>query len=214
MLLAKKEKIIVFKQKYDRLQHGLKSKECSLLLSQKIKRYGEFYEKASKKFDFKEIYKRAKEIEKTKEGLDNFEIEDFLGSVPHFLGTICDNDLHKIDPKFQGFVIVNLDHAQGPGTHWISLGIFEDTVEFFDPLGCDFLNWPNLPIGLLTFLFETSFKKTIVRIQRLQSSKSSVCGLYCMFYIINRSGYSLQTILNYFDGSRKENDRKLVKYFH
>ena len=184
-----------------------------MLSSKNIRRYGKFREEAQKTFDFKELYNKAKEIEKTKEGLTNTEIEDFLSPVSYFCGIIYDNNVNQIDININGYVVVNLDDSRGPGTHWIALGIFSDTIEFFDPLGCDFLNWPNLPVGLLKFLFRSSFEKTIVKIQRLQSSKSSVCGLYCIFYIMHRNRYSLQSILNYFDGSRLENDIKLVRYF-
>ena len=184
-----------------------------LFQAKNIRRYGKFREETKKTFKFHKIYEKAKEIEKTKEGLSNCEIEQFLAPVVNFVGTICDNDVKNIDIKFKGYVIVNFDDIKGPGTHWIALGMFEDTIEFFDPLGCDFLNWPNLPIGLLKFLFQNSFQKTIVRIERLQSSSSSVCGLYCIFYIIHRACFPLQTIINYFNGSRKENDKKLVRYF-
>ena len=205
--------MFLWKQKNDRRRNGLLTKELSLLKSQKIKRKNEFFEKTRKLFNFYDIYRRGKDLEKRKDGMSNLEIENYLKSIQNFRGVIFDDSLNQIDPRFNGFVIVNLDHSHGPGTHWIALGIFEDTVEFFDPLGCDFLNWPNLPIGLLHYLFKVSFAKTVVRINRLQSSKSAVCGLYCIFYVIHRRYFSLQTILDYFDGRRSENDKKLVRYF-
>ena len=205
--------MFLWKQKNDRRRNGLVTKEFSLLKLQKIKRKNEFFEKTRKLFNFYDIYRRGKDLEKRKDGMSNLEIENYLKSIQNFLGVIFDDSLNQIDPRFHGFVIVNLDHSHGPGTHWIALGIFEDTVEFFDPLGCDFLNWPNLPIGLLHYLFKVSFAKTVVRINRLQSSKSAVCGLYCIFYVIHRRYFSLQKILDYFDGRRSENDKKLVRYF-
>ena len=205
--------MFLWKQKNDRCRNGLVTKEFSLLELQQIKRKNEFFEETRKLFNFNDIYRRGKDLENRKDGMSNLEIENYLKSIPNFLGVIFDDSLNQIDPQFNGFVIVNLDHSQGRGTHWIALGIFKDTIEFFDPLGCDFLNWPNLPIGLLNYLFKVSFAKTVVRINRLQSSKSAVCGLYCMFYVIHRRYFSLQTILDYFDGRRSENDKKLVRYF-
>ena len=205
--------MFLWKQKNDRRRNGLVTKEFSLLELQQIKRKNEFFEETRKLFNFNDIYRRGKDLENRKDGMSNLEIENYLKSIPNFLGVIFDDSLNQIDPQFNGFVIVNLDHSQGRGTHWIALGIFKDTIEFFDPLGCDFLNWPNLPIGLLNYLFKVSFAKTVVRINRLQSSKSAVCGLYCMFYVIHRRYFSLQTILDYFDGRRSENDKKLVRYF-
>ena len=205
--------MFLWKQKNDRRRNGLVTNEFSLLKLQKIERKNKFFEKTRKLFNFDDIYRRGKDLEKRKDGMSNLEIENYLKSIPNFLGVIFDDSLNQIDPRFNGFVIVNLDHSHGPGTHWIALGIFKDTIEFFDPLGCDFLNWPNLPIGLLHHLFKASFAKTVVRINRLQSSKSAVCGLYCIFYVIHRRYFSLQTILDYFDGRRSENDKKLVRYF-
>ena len=205
--------MFLWKQKNDRCRNGLVTKEFSLLELQQIKRKNEFFEETRKLFNFNDIYRRGKDLEKRKDGMSNLEIENYLKSIPNFLGVIFDDSLNQIDPQFNGFVIVNLDHSQGRGTHWIALGIFKDTIEFFDPLGCDFLNWPNLPIGLLHYIFKASFAKTVVRINRLQSSKSAVCGLYCIFYVIHRRYFSLQTILDYFDGRRSENDEKLVRYF-
>ena len=205
--------MFLWKQKNDRRRNGLVTNEFSLLKLQKIERKNKFFGKTRKLFNFDDIYRRGKDLEKRKDGMSNLEIENYLKSIPNFLGVIFDDCLNQIDPQFNGFVIVNLDHSHGPGTHWIALGIFKDTIEFFDPLGCDFLNWPNLPIGLLHYLFKVSFAKTVVRINRLQSSKSAVCGLYCIFYVIHRKYFSLQTILDYFDGKRSENDKKLVRYF-
>ena len=194
-----------------------KSKRCkdefSSLEPQAIQKNSEFYMRAREFLSFHDIYRRGKDIEKRKDGMSNCEINEYLQPIPNFLGVIFDDHLRRLSKNTHGFVIVNLDDSRGPGTHWIALGIFKNTVEFFDPLGCDFLNWPNLPIGLLNYIFKISFDKTVIRINRLQSSKSAVCGLYCIFYVMHRRNYSLQTILNYFDGSRKENDRKLVQYF-
>ena len=208
-----KLEMFLWKRQNDRRRNDPVTKEFSLLKSQKIERKSEFFGKARKLFNFDDIYRRGKKLEKRKDGMCNLEIENYLKSIPNFLGVIFDDSLNQIDPRFNGFVIVNLGHSHGPGTHWIALGFFKHTIEFFDPLGCDFLNWPNLPIGLLNYLFKASFTKTVVRINRLQSSKSAVCGLYCIFYVIHRRSYSLQTILDFFDDTRRKNDKKLVRYF-
>jgi len=205
--------MFLLKQKSEKCRNSLQTKEFAFLQSQNIERKNDFFDRSRKIFKFDDIYRRGKDLEKRKDGLSNLEIEEYLRPISNFLGVIFDDDLKQLNKSFNGFVIVNLDQSHGPGTHWIALGIFENTIEFFDPLGCDFLNWPNLPIGLLRYLFKTSFEKTIVRINRLQSSKSAVCGLYCMFYIIHRRSFPLQKFLDYFDGNRSENDRKLVRYF-
>ena len=130
---------------------------------QSIKRFGKFYKKTKQRFDFKKIYDKAKEIEKTKKGISNYDLESLLLPVSKLFSIISDDQVEQIDIKTKRYYIVNLDISRGPGTHWIALGIFQETIEFFDPLGCEFLNWPNLPVGLLKFLFRASFEKKIVR---------------------------------------------------
>ena len=178
-----------------------------------IKRFGKFHEEAKERYDFKKIYNKAKEIEKAKKGLTNHDLESFLSPDTKLFSIISDDEVEQIDPKIQKYYIVNLDLSRGPGTHWIALGIFRETIEFFDPLGCEVLNWPNLPVGLLKFLFRASFKKTIVRIERLQSDKSVQCGLYCVFYIMHRQYFSLQAIIDYLDQRKKDDDKILIQYF-
>ena len=192
---------------------ALNQKNALCCSRKKFDGMGSSEKKRRKKLISTRFTTKLKKSKKRKTWLSNFDIEEFIGSIPRFFGTIFDNDVETLDTKTEGYYIVNLDHANGPGTHLIALGIFKDTIEFFDPLGCDFLNWPNLPVGLLKFLFQASFDKTIVKNQRLQSSTSSVCGLYCIFYIIHRENFSLQTILDYFDESCIENDKKLIRYF-
>ena len=178
-----------------------------------IKRFGKFHEKAKERYNFKAIYNKAKENEKAKKGLSNYDLESFLSPDSSLFCIISDDQVEKIDIKTEKYYIVNLDTSRGPGTHWIALGIFRDTIEFFDPLGCEVFNWPNLPIGLLKFLFSASFKKTILRIERLQSDESVQCGLYCAFYIMHRQYFSLQAIIDYLDQRKKNDDKILINYF-
>ena len=179
---------------------------------QAIERFGKFHKKAKQRFDFRKIYDKAQEIEKTKKGISNYDLESLLSPDSKLFSIISDDQVEKVDVKTKRYYIVNLDNSRGPGTHWIALGIFQETIEFFDPLGCEFLNWPNLPIGLLKFLFRASFEKTIVRIERLQSNVSVQCGLYCLFYVMHRQHFSLQAIIDYF-GHQNDNDKKLIRYF-
>ena len=189
--------MFLWKQKNDRRRNGLVTNEFSLLKLQKIERKNKFFGKTRKLFNFDDIYRRGKDLEKRKDGMSNLEIENYLKSIPNFLGVIFDDCLNQIDPQFNGFVIVNLDHSHGPGTHWIALGIFKDTIEFFDPLGCDFLNWPNLPVGLLHYLFKvcyTIYSRLICKNRRTYKS-ITVIKICCMRIILHILRHSSKILL-------------------
>ena len=133
-----KEKILSFREKYAWLQHSPEPKSCRIfgISAQTIKRFGKFQRKAKQRFDFKKIYDKAKEIEKTKKGITSCELESFLSPDSKLFNIISDDQVKQIDIEIERYYIINLDNSRGPGTHWITLGIFSDTIEFFDPLGC------------------------------------------------------------------------------
>ena len=173
-----------------------------------------FQQKAKATRNFAQIYKKAKEVKTKHQGLTSCDLISFLNCSPHFLGCFSDDELGKLVLKPKCFLIVNLDISTKPGSHWLAMGIFENSVEVFDSLGFDLFSWPSLPHGLLTFLHKISLRKKIKVIPKLQSKKSTLCGLFCVFYVMLRSKFSLSAILNYFSSSLSANDRLLIRFFH
>ena len=172
-----------------------------------------FQQKAKTSRNFTQIYQKAKEIKTKHKGLTNCDLIKFLNCTPNFIGCFSDNEIAKLVLKPTCFAIVNLDVSSRPGSHWVALGIFPKRIEVFDPLGFDIFTWPTLPHGLLGFLHKISFKKKIEVIHRIQSKTSTLCGLFCVFYIMLRSKFSLSTILGYFSSSLASNDRRLIRFF-
>ena len=179
----------------------------------KIKTLASFQQKAKSSYNFTQIYSKAKEIKAKQEGLTSCELTSFLKSFPHFLGCYSDDEISKLILKPTSFIIINLDTSDRPGSHWVALGIFTNSIEVFDSLGFDLLSWPTVPHGLLSFLHRVSFRKRIKVIPRIQSKRSTLCGIFCVFYIILRSRFSLSTILAYFTSSLATNDSKLIRFF-
>ena len=173
-----------------------------------------FQQKAKTTRNFAQIYKKAKEVKTKQKGLTSCDLISFLNCAPNFLGCFSDDQLSRLVLKPKCFLIVNLDISTKPGSHWLAMGIFEKSVEVFDSLGFDIFSWPSLPHGLLTFLHKISCRKKIKVIPRLQSRKSTLCGLFCVFYVMLRSKFSLSTILGYFSSSLTANDRLLIRFFH
>ena len=89
---------------------------------QTIKRFRKFYKKAKQRFDFEKIYDKAREIQKTKNGMSNYELESLLLPDSKLFSILSDDQVEQIDIKTQSYYIVNLDNSRGPGTHWIALG--------------------------------------------------------------------------------------------
>ena len=173
-----------------------------------------FQQKAKTTRNYAQIYKKAKEVKTKQKGLTDCDLVTFLNCTPHFLGCFSDDEISKLVLKPTCFIIVNLDVSVGPGSHWVALGIFPNSIEVFDSLGFDIFSWPTLPYGLLQFLYKISFRKKVKVIPRLQSKRSTLCGLFCIFYILLRSRFSLSTIIAYFSPSLTSNDSKLIRFFH
>ena len=180
----------------------------------KINSIQAFQQKAKASRNFAQIYEKAKEIKNKNQGLTNYDLVSFLNCTPHFIGCYSDDEIAKLVLKPTCFVIVNLDISKKPGSHWLALGIFQNHIEVFDSLGFDLFSWPSLPKGLLSFLHKASFKKNVKVIPRLQSKTSTLCGLFCVFYIMLRSRFSLSLILKQFSlSSLATNDHKLIRFF-
>ena len=172
-----------------------------------------FQQKAKATYNFTQIYSKAKEIKAKQKGITSCDLNSFLKSYPNFLGCYSDDEISKLVLRPTCFLIVNLDISAEPGSHWVALGIFENSIEVFDSLGFNLFSWPTVPHGLLTFLHRISFRKRIKVIPQIQSKRSTLCGIFCVFYIILRARFSLPTILAYFSTSLASNDTKLIKFF-
>jgi len=89
--------------------------------------------------------------------------------------------------------VINTDAASEPGHHWVACYVTspKSVVEFFDSYGNLPAAYPNLRV--------TAMSRRIRRwsTASFQSSRSLVCGHYCVFYLCKRSsGWSLSSIRN------------------
>ena len=96
-----------------------------------------------------------------------------------------------------------MDPKNKPGSHWISVYLSFKTAEYFDPLGLP----PNL---IIVKKFKNNFFKYSSKI--IQNPFSPFCGLYCMYYILQKSKKrSLKYILKEFKNNVIFNDKKIKK---
>ena len=112
---------------------------------------------------------------------------DYLNNFPHllkFCGGIFAKDRIPNKIKDGYFFICNTDSSDGPGIHWFCLIRLGHSIECFDSLGIDkekkeFLL--SLPLFQQSFVRELELNTT-----QVQSSESSLCGEFTLFFIINR----------------------------
>ena len=137
--------------------------------------------------------------------MNNFELERSLKGYPV---TVCAAE--QLEIRRGRFVISNTDRLGGPGKHWVTF-YFPHTGpdEFFDSLG----KWPED--------YNVNFEKALrrrywINRSQIQDSDSDVCGLYCIYYVMERfAGKRMKDIVVPFDvKKRKQNDEFIVSYFN
>ena len=147
-------------------------------------------------------------------GVSSTVLVSALNCFPHFIGCVAENEIDDlVFGRLPCFIIVNIDSANLPGSHWLALGIFPESIEIFDPLGFDIFNWTRVPCNLLNFLHRMSVTRYVSVAKRVQSDNSVLCGFYCLFYIFMRRFTSMKHILSYFDSKLSCNDSVLLNFF-
>lgn len=105
----------------------------------------------------------------------------YVGAKDECMGLSFDN----ID-----IVISNTDTAEESGSHWFALfKTSTDSIEYFDSYGT---------IGIdndVRKMISSSFAESVYSIQRMQGDNTSVCGQYCLLYLLLRArGYLMKEI--------------------
>ena len=177
-------------------------------------RFWKLAQQEKNKCGSRRIPQKIKKAIKTQTGINCTFIQSILNCSPSFIGCYAENELNNlIIGSLPCYIIVNLDNDQMAGSHWIAIGIFDSTVEIFDSLGFNVLNWPRIPNHLLSFLRRLSLFKTVYCSKRLQSQFSTLCGFYCIFYVKFRPFFPFQFLENMFTAKLESNDLKLLKIF-
>ena len=125
-----------------------------------------------------------------------------------FLGVFPADRLPKEIESYPKGFIANTDVSGKPGTHWVAFYFpSEGKAEFFDSYG--------QPPGRYHKFFRDYLKHYDwgYNKRQLQSIWTDVCGQYCIFYLSHRvRGYSMNKIVNMFDGNTVENDNKVSSF--
>lgn len=120
---------------------------------------------------------------------------------PIFRGVYPSN---RLPPMRDGAYVINTAPDSHPGLHWVAVLVKDDTVEYFDSYG----GKPSL--RLRRWGKKKSWTTNPIP---LQSPLTSVCGQYCIYYLLHRArGIELTTLLMDFGPDVDDND-KLVYDF-
>ena len=162
----------------------------------------------------REIKEKAKICKKTSRGISSRLLTLFLAESNHFIGVFAQDEVSRITvSSFPCFLIVNLDSRKLPGSHWVAIGLYARRLEIFDPLGFDIFSWPKIPCHLLEFLLKFSVGRNVLVSKPIQSKQSTLCGFFCIFYILARNFLSFRKIQTKFSSSLSENDKLLINLF-
>lgn len=111
---------------------------------------------------------------------------------------------HFMDEKFElsSMTIFNYDECNKPGSHWVAVFFCPDgIVEYFDSFA-----FPPLNKSLLMKIENLSKYEPLYNVTCLQS-KSSVCGQFCLVYLLLRArGYHMNEIVSFFKNSPTDGD--------
>lgn len=111
--------------------------------------------------------------------------------APLFEGVFAANTLPRKLEKCPALLICNTDPISKPGSHWVAFYIDKHGVgEYWDSYGM-----PPLVSQHKKFL-QRHCKKWTYNHTCLQALDSSVCGEYCVLYLVHRAhGYSLHSFI-------------------
>ena len=144
--------------------------------------------------------------------MNSAQITQLLRADPYtrdvFAGVYPRDRLPRTIKNYPSAYVCNTDPHTDEGEHWIAIYVDDDgSGEYFDsyglpPLHATFTNFLNKQCTMWTY-----------NDKRLQGLASTVCGQYCIFYLMHRCrGFSMDTIA-YMCGSNLQDNDVLVHDF-
>lgn len=124
-------------------------------------------------------------------------------------GVYAADEINKVLLSRSEGIIVNSQTHYFYGEHWIVIYINEfNVLEYFDSFG----KHPKY-LSSLIWNFVKQYPKRVINDQRIQGTESTVCGQYCLFYLMCRTrGYTMQDIVKTFSNNYTSNDTFVYKF--
>ena len=136
--------------------------------------------------------------------LTNFEIQKYRQNEPKFNSVYSRNNLPKIK---DGAYVINLDEYESIETHWITLYVHDNNVNYFDSFGVE-----HIPKEVINFIGNKNVK---IRIYRIQVYDSIMCQYFFIGFIdFILKGKSLLDYKNLLSPNDYEKNGKIIpEYF-
>eukprot|EP00745_Piridium_sociabile_P016482 TRINITY_DN24483_c1_g2_i1.p5 TRINITY_DN24483_c1_g2~~TRINITY_DN24483_c1_g2_i1.p5 ORF type:complete len:154 (+),score=7.34 TRINITY_DN24483_c1_g2_i1:3583-4044(+) len=133
--------------------------------------------------------------------------DTYAGRV--FGGVYPRNKLPRYIKKRPIAFVINTDHSDGPGEHWV--GVWFDRrgrAEYFDSFGFP----PILHEDIEQFIFRNS-QSCRYNSRWLQDETASNCGFYVLYFILRKSrGVTMDRLLSPFNPRRViHNDQTVIR---
>jgi hypothetical protein len=144
--------------------------------------------------------------------MNSYEIEKALRSNPItrdiFVGVFPADQLPE--KEYPGAYIVNTDPADQPGQHWVAFYCTEaGKLEAFDSFGKN----PGIYSDHIKEWMGTDY--LILSNSVLQSDNSTLCGNYCLYFLLLRChNFSYEDVLSIFCSDRKLSDFYVCKFIN
>lgn len=129
-----------------------------------------------------------------------------------YKGTFSIDNLPNMPTQYPCFIICNTSKSHQYDGHWVVLNFIDSvSCKFFDSYGRPPHNCNN---GNLLFEYLKNFNVEYNNAV-LQSTKTSVCGFYCLYtiYYLCRN-VSMEKALAGFSSIVKDNDNKIINLVH
>ena len=125
-----------------------------------------------------------------------------------FRGVFSSDTVPDTFDTFPYEYVVNTDRTSKPGAHWIAVYQTQPgEVETFVSFGRDFTSYSSHFDGM------QQQNRIISHSCQLKSNFSTVCGQYCLFFLLRRaSAESYSHIIHLFTDYKKSNDIMVCQY--
>lgn len=137
-------------------------------------------------------------------------LRQFNFSSKFFRGVFSIDKLPKMKIKRPFSIVINTDHSDGPGLHWVAIWTpLIGKIEYFDSFG-----YPPMNPEIILFI-NLNGKSFIYNNMQVQSNLTSSCGKFCILFILFRSrNIPYKMFLNLFYCNKKYNEYYVKTLFN
>ena len=141
----------------------------------------------------------------------DYVLKHHSSTKPYYKGTYASDQLPREISTVKQCYVVNTDPSNKTGSHWVAFYFEGGKGEFFDSYG----NEPSFYSSTFTTFLQRNSLSWVYNTKRVQGAVSTVCGQYCIYYIMKRCrDQGLSRIMSVFGNDYRQNDQKINDWFN